>query len=681
MVKRLAATSAALMIVSLLAASCGKYYEEGVFTVKSPDGRIVLNFELKELEPPYSMGKNMYYNVSVDGKQLLRDSPLGINFGEDGILVGDMLITAIKDSSAVVEFETPLSKQAKVKAEFNQLTLSLREKTIPAKNVDLIFRVYNEGVAFRYHLPEQEPKISFPSTEHSGFLKSYMVTNELTGYYFTGDHDIYALIPARLQHNYESTYFKIKLSEVAKEMIIALPLVILPEDGPAVCITEAALTDFTASYLSSHREIDLDLVAFLAPVFGEKEAKVLGEVPLTTPWRVIMIADSPGKLIESNLLLCLNEPSKIDDTSWITPGKAAWEWWSGRVIGKRRNRPVVGEINTETYKHYLDFAGEIGLEYCLIDAGWYGDHKDVAQDIITSIPEMDIEELVSYGDSLGVKILLWLNWECVKKQMDQAFPLYRQWGVAGVKVDYMNRDDQEMVNFYHEVLAKAAENRLVVDFHGAYKPTGIRRTWPNLLTREGVLGLEYSRWSKEAEPEHNVTIPYTRMLVGPMDYTPGAFQNATGDFRPDTVAPYSLGTRCHQLAMFVVYESPLQVLADAPVNYRKEKGLDFISQVPTVWDETRFVAGEIGEYIVLARKKGESWYLGAMTDWNPRQLEVPLEFLGDGSWKAKIWADGKRAERNPEDVSVSEAEVSAGENLAIELAPGGGYAAVFEPAN
>ena len=238
-----------------------------------------------------------------------------------------------------------------------------------------------------------------------------------------------------------------------------------------------------------------------------------------------------------------------------------------------------------------------------------------------------------------------------------------------------------MVNFYHEVLAKAAENRLVVDFHGAYKPTGIRRTWPNLLTREGVLGLEYSRWSKEAEPEHNVTIPYTRMLVGPMDYTPGAFQNATGDFRPDTVAPYSLGTRCHQLAMFVVYESPLQVLADAPVNYRKEKGLDFISQVPTVWDETRFVAGEIGEYIVLARKKDESWYLGAMTDWNPRQLEVPLEFLGDGSWKAKIWADGKRAERNPEDVSVSEAEVSAGENLAIELAPGGGYAAVFEPAN
>jgi len=681
MVKRLAATSAALLIFSLMAVSCGKYYEEGVFTVKSPDGRIVLNFELKELEPPYPMGKNMYYNVSVDGKQLLRDSPLGVNFGDDGVVVGDLLITAIHDTSGVDEFDTPLNKQAKVRAEYNQLTLSLREKAIPAKDVDLIFRLYNEGVALRYHFPEQEPDINFPSAEHSGFMKEYMVTSELTGYYFNQDHEIYALIPPRLQHNYESQFFKIKLSEVAGEMLMALPLLVMPAEGPAVCITEAALTDYGASYLSSNRDIPLDLVTSLVPVFGEKEAKAIGEVPFTTPWRVIMIADSPGKLIESNLLLCLNEPSKIEDTSWIIPGKSVWEWWSGRVIGKRRNKPVVGEINNETYKSYLDFAGEMGLEYCLIDAGWYGDHKDAEADITTPIPEMDIQELVSYGDSLGVKILLWLNWECVRKQIDQAFPLYRRWGVAGIKVDYMNRDDLDMVKFYHDVLAKAAENKLVVDFHGAYKPTGIRRTWPNLITREGVLGLEYLRWSREANPEHNVTIPYTRMLVGPMDFTPGAFLNSTQKaFRPDTVSPHSLGTRCHQLAMFVVYESPLQVLADAPVNYRGEKGLDFIKQVPTVWDETRFVAGDVGEYIVLARKKGKSWYLGAMTDWNIRQLGITLDFLEQGSWKAKIWEDGDKAQKNPEDVSISEAEVAAGDSLLIQMAPGGGLAAVFEPA-
>jgi alpha-glucosidase len=680
MFRRLAGTLILLLIVSLLTISCGKYYDEGVFTVKSPDGRIVLNFELKELEEPYPIGKNMYYNLSVDGKRLITDSPLGINFGEDGVILGNLLIASMEDTSMVDEFDTPLGKQAKVKAEFNQLTVSLREKIIPAKKIDLIFRVYNEGAALRYHIPEQEPKINFPSTTHAGFMKEYMVTQEMTGFYFEEDHEIHCLIPQSFKHSYESPFYKIKLSNVAGEMIMAMPLLVVPSDGPAVCITEAALTDYAACYLSSHRDFDLDLNTTLVPIPGEKEPKVLGKVPLTTPWRVIMIADSPGKLIESNLLLCLNEPSKIEDTSWITPGKSVWEWLNGRVVDRKRRKPVIGEINNETYKYYIDFAAEQNLEYCLIDAGWYGGHRDTAASITTPIPEVNVEELVDYGDSLGVKILLWLHWELVQKQMDQAFPLYRQWGVAGVKIDYMERDDQEMVNFYHEVLAKAAENKLVVDFHGAYKPTGIRRTWPNLLTREGVLGLEYSRWSRDANPKHNVTIPYTRMLAGPMDYTPGIFLNSTeSGFKPDTADVHGLGTRCHQLAMLVVYESPLQVLADSPLNYRKKDGLEFIRRVPTVWDETRFIEGTVGEYIVLARKKDGIWYLGAMTDWNARELEVPLEFLGSGSWKAKIWADGQRAERNPQNVSISEAEIDDDQSLSIKLAPGGGMAAIIEP--
>ncbi|MEA2063045.1 MAG: glycoside hydrolase family 97 protein [Gemmatimonadota bacterium] len=684
MVKRLAASSVALLL--LLSASCGKYIEDGVFSVKSPDGRIEVNFELKEPGPPYPPGRNMYYNVSHDGKELLRDSPLGLDFGDDGKVIGDMVITASHDTSGVQEFETPLSKQASVRAEYNELVVCLKQKTIPAKKIDLIFRVYNEGVAFRYHLPEQEPKINFPSAKHLGFLKEFTVTDEFTGYYFNGDHTLFAMAVASFQHNYESPYFKIPLSGVAREMIIALPLLIVPEDGPAMCITEAGLDKFGACYLSSNRDIELDLIAALAPVHGEKEPKALGEVPFTTPWRVIMIDESPGKLIESNLLLCLNEPCKIDDTSWIKPGKAVWEWWNGRMTGRdRRKRPVAGEINTELYKHYIKFAGETGLEYCLIDAGWYGDHKDVEADITTPIPEIDPGELKNYADSLGVKILLWLNWECVRKQMDEAFPLYNQWGVAGIKVDYMDRDDQEIVGFYHEVLEKAAENKLVVDFHGAYKPTGIRRTWPNLLTREGVMGLEYVRWSTQPDPAHNVTIPYTRMLVGPMDFTPGAFRNSTQSaFRPDTLSPSSLGTRCHQLAMFVVYESPLTVLADSPTNYRKEKGLEFIKQVPTVWDETAFIEGEPGECIVLARKKGDAWYLGAMTNWDARELNIPLDFLGSGTWKVKTWTDGKKAfrDRKPdfEDVSITTLDLTTGDSLSIELAPAGGMAAVFEPA-
>ncbi|RLB12243.1 MAG: hypothetical protein DRG82_17280 [Deltaproteobacteria bacterium] len=680
--KRLATILVPLLIISLWLVSCGKYYEGGTITVKSPDGRIELSFEIKELPAPYLPGKNMYYTVSWDGKQLLRDSPLGLSFGDQGVVLGDLVITTVQENSGVDRFSTPFSKQAEVRADYNEVVVSLREKTIPAKTFNLIFRAYNDGVAFRYHFPEQVPKIKFPSTTHEGFLEEFVLVDEYTGYYFSGDVDAYAMFVPSLPHNYEGRYFKVKISEITRDSIAALPLLLLYEGGPAVCIAEANLTDFSALYLTGARDVENALVTRLEPLPGEKEPKVLGKVPFETPWRVLMIAEHPGKLIESNLLLALNEPCAIEDISWIKPGKASWDWWSGRVVSKRRNRVKVGDFSTETYKHYIDFAHEAGLEYTLIDAGWYGDHRDPKLDLTSPLPEVDLEYLVKYADSLGVKLLLWVNWENLKDQMDKVFSFFEQLGIAGVKVDYMNRDDQEMVNFYHEVLQKAAEHHLVVNFHGAYRPAGIRRTWPNLLTREAVIGLEYCKWSDWCNPEHDLTVPYTRMLLGPMDYHMGAFNNATQrSFRPRDLDPMSLGTRCHQLAMYVVYESPLQMLADSPSNYRaKKKGLDFLSLVPTVWDETRFIQGEISDYIVLARKKGDKWYLGAMTDWDERELEVPLDFLGGGNWKAKVWADGKKAATRPEDVKVTEIEITPGEPLSIKMAPGGGYVAVFEPA-
>ncbi|MEA1997607.1 MAG: glycoside hydrolase family 97 catalytic domain-containing protein, partial [Gemmatimonadota bacterium] len=496
------------------------------------------------------------------------------------------------------------------------------------------------------------------------------------------DVDAYSMFIPALPHNYEKFYSKIKISEITRDSTAALPFVVVYEDGPAMCIAEANLTDYTASYLTQAREMDLGLTTILWPRVGEKEAKVLGTVPFHTPWRVLMIAQNAGKLIESNLILALSEPNAIGDISWIKPGKASWDWWSGQVTEKKRHRVMVGGYKTETYEHYIEFAHEAGLEYCLIDAGWYGMHRNPEADITTPVPEVDMEYLTNLADSLDVKLLLWLNWECVEKQMDQAFPLYQKWGIAGVKIDYMDRDDQEMIELYRKMLAKAAQHKLVVDYHGAYRPAGIRRTYPNLITREGVVGLEYCKWSDWAGPEHNVTIPYTRMLLGPMDYTPGAFQNAfQKDFKSRNLDPMSMGTRCHQLAMFVVYESPLQVLADSPTNYRKEKGLDFISTVPTVWDETRFIAGDVGDYIVLARKKGDKWYLGAMTDWDEREIELPLDFLENGAWKANLWADsqGRRAKAGDVDTSEIE-EITSGETLTIKMSSGGGFAAVFEPA-
>ncbi len=683
MFKRLANMLAALLVLMTLMSSCGKFYQGKSVIVKSPDGKIEAVFEIKELETPYPMGQNMYYSVNYNGKQLLKESALGLNFGDAGSVMSNLLIMEVKETKGADQFDTPLSKQSSVNAEYNEVTIALREKAIPAKTFNLVFRAYNEGVAFRYDFPEQEPNIKIPSAGHVGFMKDFILTNELTSYVFSEDVSAYAGFVNGFNQNYEFHYIPVKLSGISRDSTVAMPLVVQFEGGPAVCITEAALENYPAMYMTGARDMENTLVSVLVPLPGEKENKLIGQMPFRTPWRVLMIADNPGKLIESNLVLCLNEPSKIADASWIKPGKAAWDWWSGRLVEGKRGKPEQGDFSNDTYKKYVDFAADSKFEYFLVDAGWYGADRDTLVDItITGVPGVDIPELVKYAAAKNVKIMLWLNWEAVKKQMDKAFPLYESWGVAGVKIDYMDRDDAEMVKFYHDVVALAAQHKLLVDFHGAYKPDGMRRTWPNLITREGVLGLEYVKWSEMTTPEHDVTIPYTRMLVGPMDFTPGAFNNATQKgFKPVDVNPMSMGTRCHQLAMFVVYESPLQVLADAPVNASKAAGMDFISMVPTTWDATKFVQGEIANYIVLARKKGDSWYLGAMTDWDAREIEIPLEFLGGGNWNVKVWADGAKAAANPEDVATSEQKIAGTQSLKISLAPGGGYVAVFSPAN
>ena len=498
MYKRLAILSAMLMLLLTLLLSCGGYYKGDSTNVKSPDGSIEAVFMLKSLPAPNAAGENMYYTVSRNGKQLLSESPLGLAFIDNTFLMGGLVITSVTQTSGVDEFDTPLSKRASVNAPYNELTIGLREKKIPAKTVKVVFRAYNDGVAFRYELPEQEPNIKFPSAGHEGFLKSLVLTNELSGYIFPEDVTLYGMFVQSLQHNYEAHYSPIKVSDITRDSTMALPLLALYEGGPAVCITEAALTDYSAQYLIGSREMKNTLVSVLAPQMGQKEIKVTGEVPFKTPWRVMMIADNPGKLIESDLVLCLNEPSKITDPSWIKPGKAAWDWWSGRIVSKQRGKAVQGNFSNETYKKFVDFAAAQKLEYFLVDEGWYGAGRDPETSITTSIPEVDIPELVSYAGAKGVKILLWMHWVPVQKQMNEAFPLYEQWGVAGIKMDFMDRDDQEMVKFYHDVLAKAAEHHLVVDFHGAYKPTGTSRTWPNNLTREGVLGLEYGKWSDSA---------------------------------------------------------------------------------------------------------------------------------------------------------------------------------------
>jgi len=681
MYNRLAAIPALMLITALSIVSCGEYKDTGSVVLKSPDNRTEVKFELKAMAEPYPEGISMYYQVKRDDTQILRESPLGLNFGPAGAVFNDLVIIGTSDTSGVDQFDTPFSKRSSVKAEYNEMTVTLRQKTIPAKTFSVIFRAYNDGVAFRYAFPKQEPDLKIPSAERKGFLDKFVLTDEMTGFYFPVDVDVFAAYTSVLPpHNYERWYLPGKLSQITRDSTAALPLLAIFPDGKAVCFAEADLEGYPASYVHGVRNIPNALATLLIPLPGEKEIKTNGQIPFVTPWRVLMIADQAGKLIESDLILSLSKPSRLTDVSWIKPGKASWDWWSGKVVAKNRGRVTEGGFETSTYEHYIRFAAEARLQYCLIDAGWYGGDQDTSADITKPLETVDMPRLVQLADSLGIKLILWVNWERVDKQIDQAFPLYQQWGIAGVKIDYMDRDDQEMVDWYRKVVEKAAQYKLLVDFHGAFKPDGLRRTWPNLITREAVIGLEYLKWSNWANPEHNVTIPYTRMLVGPMDYTPGGFQHATAKtFNPRNIDPVTLSTRCHQLAMFVVYESPLQVLADSPSNYRGEKGLDFISLVPTVWSDTRFLAGEVANYIVLARKNGNNWYIGAMTDENGREVEVPLDFLGGGSWKMKAWADGPKADTKPEEVTVLEMNLDPAAPLAIKMAPNGGFAAVLEP--
>ena len=375
----------------------------------------------------------------------------------------------------------------------------------------------------------------------------------------------------------------------------------------------------------------------------------------------------------NQLVYLLAKPSQVEDTSWIKPGKVAWDWWNANNV---YNVPFKSGVNTQTYKYYIDFASKYGIEYIILDEGWYklGNLLDV-------VPEMDIAELTEYGRQKKVGIILWVVWKTLDDQLEPALNQFQKWGVKGIKVDFMQRDDQPVMNFYHKISREAAKRKMLVDFHGAIRPATMTRTWPNLISTEGVRGLEQSKWSKYAAPEHDVTLPFTRMLLGPMDYTPGAMVNAQkASFVPIFEQPMSQGTRCHQLAMYVVYESPLQMLADNPSNYLREpEVMEFLAPVPTVWDETKVLDARMGDYLIVARRSGRDWYVGAMTDWTPRELEADLSFLPEGSFQMEAYQDGVNSDRHGSDYTKVKSRVDRTTKLKIRMAAGGGWAARIYP--
>lgn len=630
-------------------------------SVKSPGGQLSMRFEITQ-------AGQLTYAVDLHGKPLIAASALKLDLQGQRPLGANVRLAGSQASSGEENYRLVTGKVSEVRDRYNALRLDVEETGGSARKLTIEARAFDDAVAFRYVVPEQ------PS------LREFRLAKENTEFRIAKDATTWALILPHYRSMYESEFVKMPASGfsnqggVASTVLLGLPLLFeVPGVGWAA-ITEADMRDYAAMYLvnPSGSWTGHWFESRLSPDPGEPEIAVTGHLPHHSPWRIIMAADDPGRLVESNVVTSLNPPQAIQDTSWIRAGKAAWDWWSGSLNAEGKRA-----FTTENIKYYVDFAARSGLEYMLVDAGW-----SARGDITAMNGTIDVPELVRYGAAKNVKIWIWLHYAQLDRQMDEAFPLYEKWGVAGVKIDFLSRDDQQMTRFYYRTAQKAAEHHLMVDIHGSTKPTGMNRTWPNVVGYEAVLGMEQSKAGARDNPEHHVTLPFTRMLVGQMDYTPGAFENSTReDFVPRMLNPMVMGTRAHQLAMYAVYEAAIQMVADHPGAYRDQPAFGFIRAAPATWDETKVLNGRPGEFITVARRKGNEWFLGSMTNWSARKLDVPLSFLGAGQYRAEIYADAPDADRSPKNVSIQRKTMDRTARLPIEMAPGGGCAVRFVPVN
>lgn len=635
--------------------------------LKSPDGQLAITFNIAPNAAGQHDSGQLVYSVTFHGKPLIDNSKLSLTLQGARPLGESVQITGSTPSSNDETYHLLTGRASTVRDHYDALRLDVAEPAGRGRKMSIEARAYDDAIAFRYVVPKQNP------------LDEFQLAKEGTEFRMNQDAITYALELPNFRSMYESEYVKLPISAfanqggVASKFLIGLPLLM---DVPGVgwmAITEANLRDYSSMYLVNQaggwnsRGFDAEL----APNGDMPELAVEGALPHHSAWRVLLIGDRPGTLMESNVIQSLNPPSEIKDTSWIHAGRASWDWWNGSIGAD--GKPA---YTTGTMKYYVDFAAKEGLEYMLVDAGWYAKN-----DITKMNGRVDVPDLVQYAKAKGVKVWIWLPYNLATAQMDEAFPLYEKWGVAGLKIDFIERDDQIGINFYYRAAQLAAQHHLMVDFHGATKPSGVERTFPNVLGYEAVLGMEQSKGGRRDNPDNHVMLPFTRMLTGRMDYTPGGFDNVTRDqFVARSKQPMVMGTRAHELAMYAIYESPFQMVADTPKAYEDQPTFQFIKNVPATWDETKVLNGDPGEFITMARRKGNQWFMGSMTSWTPRELDVPLTFLGEGAYTAEIYEDADDADKYPKNARVLKKTVTAKSTLHLKLAPGGGYAVQFIPA-
>jgi alpha-glucosidase len=625
----------------------------------SPDGAVRVEISTEGGAP----GRGLVFGVLFRGKTVVARSPLGVRLNGGKSFSDGFRILGVRRNGIDETYSMPHGKCSRVRNRCNEAVLMLRNAS--GARMDITFRAYDDGAAFRY---------GFPDPASVGPIE---ITGELSGFDFPDGSRYWGLHLNSFHTPYEKEYTAGAISSIPDSSLIGLPMLVRTPDGVWTGITEAALVDYAGLFLKRDPAEANLLLAGLAPLADGSGVCVRTLAPRVTPWRVLILGDHPGRLIESNLVLNLNDPCAID-TSWVRPGTAINDWTSDHFV---KGTGFKGAMDNRTMMHYIDFCGDYGLTYMSIDAGWYGaDYMKPDLDVTRPIPEIDVPMLVKYAAGRNVNVFLWTFGPLMRRQLDRALDRMSEWGVKGLNIDFIESDDQETVNFVNRAVREAAAHRLHIEFHGVYKPTGISRTYPNLLAHEAVLGLEYAKWDTKPTPAHDCTLPFMRMLAGPLDYIPVGFSNGTREtykIIPDTFM--TLGTRCHELALLVVFESGFQVLADSPDNYRGKTGDDFFRHVPAAWSETRVLDGDVGEFIVLARKHRSrpEWFLGAITNWTARAVRVPLGFLGRGAYTAEIYADGPAAETDARDAVFETRPVLATDTLTVRMAPGGGQAVRF----
>jgi len=622
------------------------------YKVASPDGKIVVTV---------SAGTDLKWSLTCEGKTAITSAKAGMVLGDGRVLGQNETARRIIPGKIDQVLETVVAyKRSKITDNCNTLLIAFRS------GLAVQFRAYNDGVAYRFE---------------TSLKDSIIVKNEIADIQFPqGSYSWYPLEESFMSHN-ERVFIYSSLDTIGNRHLASLPA-LFRANGINVLFTEADIEDYPGMWL---RGAGPGRIAGVQPGYPETE-KLNGDRDFyvtstkdfiattkgtrTFPWRAFVITGNDGQLVESDMVFRLASPNRLTDYGWIKPGQVAWDWWNANNI---YGVDFKSGINNDTYRYYIDFASKNGIEYIILDEGWY----KTGTTVLESIPEINVPELCKYAESKNVGVILWVVWKTFWDKIDEAVALYEKWGVKGVKVDFMQRDDQKIVNFYYEAARKTAEHHLLIDFHGSYKPDGLQRTYPNALTREGVRGMENDKWERTITPEHDVTLPFTRMVAGPMDFTPGAMVNMDrANFNPQFTRPASQGTRVHQMSMYVIYESPLQMLSDSPSNYMNEQECtDFLVRVPVVWDDLKVLDAKTGDYLLLARRSGNDWFVGGMTDWNRRQMELDLSFLPSGEYSMEIFQDGINADKHAQDYKHLKSNVKSGDKLKIEMAPGGGWVA------